>query len=132
MVMRFRVPLRIFSVLFALLAISDFLKPLQWSQEVGFVFLGKRLTGTANLVAGPAFGMYLALYASAIWRAKSYALPMGAAYAVYVVVNLILFPLRMAPAAQPNPVFTAVYAVIAIGVSAGAVLLLRADREHLT
>jgi len=130
--MRFRVPLRIFAVLFMLLAVSNFLKPLQWNQEVGFVLLGRRLSGTANLIAGPAFGLYLALYAAAIWRDKSYALRMGAAYAAYVPANLILFTLRMPSPAQPNALFTVAYAVIAIGVSAGAVVLLRADRAHLT
>lgn len=124
--------LKVFAVLFGLLAISNFLKPLQLTQEVGFVLFGQRLTGTANLFAGPVFGAYLAMYALAIWRFKSYALPMGTAYAAYVVANLLLFSLRMPPPAQPNPIFSAVYMIIAIGVSSGAVVLLRANRNDLT
>ncbi|MEO2137626.1 MAG: hypothetical protein ABGY28_09255, partial [bacterium] len=57
--------LRVFALLFGLLAISNFLKPLQLSPDVGFVLFGTRLEGSANAIAGPAFGLYLAAYALA-------------------------------------------------------------------
>src|SRR5438552_19210222 len=87
--------LTVFAVLFLVLAISNFLKPLQIGAQTGFVFLGRRLTGTANAVMGPLFGLYLLVYAIGIWRMRGYALTMGALYAAYVVVNLILFNFRM-------------------------------------
>lgn len=122
--------LRVFASLFALLAVSNLLKPLQWGEDIGFVLLGKRLSGTANLVAGPLFGIYLAVYARALWRLEPYALPMGAAYAAYVALNLVLFPLRMPAASQPSLAFSAVYAAVALGVSVGAVVLLARLRKR--
>ena len=45
--------LSIFTILFAVLAVSNLLKPLQpLGDETGFVLFGTRLTGTANLIAG--------------------------------------------------------------------------------
>ena len=75
----------LFIVLFGLLAVSNFLKPLRLgSDETGFVFLGDRLSGMANIVMGPLFGLFLALYAFAIWKRKRFAIPLGHAYATYV------------------------------------------------
>jgi hypothetical protein len=81
--MKFRL-LRIFAVLFALLAISDTLKPLELNREVGLIFLGRRLHGAANLLMGPLFGAYLATYAYGLWNARRFALPMGILYAGWV------------------------------------------------
>ena len=45
--------LSIFVILFAVLAVSNLLKPLQiLGDETGFVLFWTRLTGTANLIAG--------------------------------------------------------------------------------
>src|SRR5262245_3338455 len=120
----------LYAALFAVLAGSNFLKPLRLGGErTGFVLFGERLAGTANAIAGPLVGLYLLLYALAIWRRHPIALPMGVVYAVYVVANLVLYSVR-------NPrepgigylVFTVVYAAVAIGVSAGAVALLARER----
>ena len=51
--------LTIFALLFALLAISDFLKPFHLDPSAGFVFLGTKLTGSANAIMGPLFGIVL-------------------------------------------------------------------------
>src|SRR5262249_24725669 len=86
--------LRVFAVLFGVLAVSNLLKPFRLgADQTGFVFFGPRLAGTANAIAGPAFGIYLLVYAIGIWRDRPYALPMARAYALYVVVNLVLFQL---------------------------------------
>jgi hypothetical protein len=123
-------------VLFALLGVSDLLKPFQLvGDRTGFVLLGRRLAGTANAVWGPLFGVYLLLYAAAIWRMRRAALHMGRAYAAYVLVNLALFPFR-----TPSPpdagtgerVFGLVYAVFAIGVSAGTAVALGRRQADLT
>src|SRR5271167_1429800 len=62
--------LTIFALLFVLLAISDFLKPVLASPSVGFVFMGVRLTGTGNMIMGPLFGFLLLVYAYGIWRLR--------------------------------------------------------------
>ena len=117
-----------FAVLFGLLGLSNLLKPLHIGQDTGFVFFGHRLTGTPNAILGPLFGIYLFVYAAAIWQLRRRALPMGIAYACYVLVNLILFGIW-----GPKPpnggigyqIFGIVYFAIAVGVSWGAVYLLR-------
>jgi len=123
--------LRIFAVLFGLLAVSNFLKPLQLGADVGFVLLGQRLSGTANLIAGPLFGAYLLTYAIAIWRQKRYALPMGRAYAAYVLANLILWNFRRPEGADSSLAFALTYMAIALGVSWGAAFLLARNRAAL-
>jgi hypothetical protein len=120
------------AVLFGILAVSNLLKPLFADDRTGFVFLGQRLSGTANAVMGPLFGIFLALYAAGIWGMKRFALPMSYAYAAYVALNVLLFPFRTPPhpgAGVAETIFGVVYAVLAIGFSAGTarVLARRAD-----
>src|SRR5439155_16882390 len=90
--------LTVLALLFGLLAVSDLAKPLEATLggglRPGFVLFGHRLSGTANAVVGPLFGLYLIVYAAAIWRMRRWALPMGTAYAAYVILNLILFMVR--------------------------------------
>ena len=74
-----------------MLAVSNLLKPLELNPSHGFVFFGHRLQGTANVIAGPLFGLYLAAYAAGIWGLRRWALPMGVAYAGYVIANLLSF-----------------------------------------
>src|SRR5687767_5879738 len=116
----------VFAVLFALLAVSNLLKPFQiGGEETGFVLFGRRLSGTANTIAGPLFGLYLLIYAYGIWKKKRFAIPMSHAYALYVVLNLVLF---MANNTRPPGIgyvlFGVVYSAIALGVSVGAAYLL--------
>lgn len=123
-----------FAILFAILGVSNLLKPLHLGRDTGFVFLGQRLTGTPNAILGPLFGVFLLVYAAGIWRLRSFALPMAYAYTAYVVVNLVAFTVR---GPQPPPgigymVFGVVYAAVAIGVSGGAALLLGRRKAALT
>ena len=108
------VTLTIFAILFGLLAISNFMKPLEvlgHSGTPGFVFLGTRTSGIENAILGPTFGLILAAYAFGIWRMKSYALPLSYAYFVYVVLNLILFTIKNPEfrGNGGNPLFGLVY-----------------------
>jgi len=122
------------AVLFALLAISNLLKPVLADEQTGFVFLGERLTGVANAIAGPIFGVFLGAYAASIWGMRRFALPMGRLYAAYVVVNLALFPFRTPPppgAGVGWQIFGLVYAVIAIGISAGTYWTLARRQSEL-
>jgi hypothetical protein len=124
--------LTIFAILFAILAVSNLLKPLQIGEQTGFVFFGNRLSGTANAIAGPLFGIFLAVYAYGIWNMRRFALPMGHAYATYVILNLMLWSMRDPTERTAGyMVFGAVYAVIAIGVSLGAAILLTKRKAEL-
>ncbi len=125
--------LNTFAVLFALLGVSNLLKPLQLGgTETGFVLFGHRLDSTANLVAGPLFGVFLFACALAVWRRQWIALPLGVAYAGYVVLNLVLFSVfNERPPGASYLTFVVVYAAVAIGVSAGAVVLLVRERASL-
>src|SRR3989442_4123646 len=90
--------LTVLALLFGLLAVSDLAKPLEASLggglRPGFVLLGHRLSGTANAVVGPLFGLYLLIYAVGIWRMRRWGLPMGAGYAASLGANLTPFKLR--------------------------------------
>jgi hypothetical protein len=124
--------LTIFAVLFALLAVSNTLKPLGIGEQTGFVFFGQKLSGLPNLILGPLFGLYLAVYAYGIWNMKRFALPMGHAYATYVILNLILFSMRNpGPQSTGETVFIVVYAAIAIGVSVAAAVTLTRRKTEL-
>jgi hypothetical protein len=120
-----------FAVLFAILALSNFLKPFHLDPNAGFVFLGMKTHGIANAILGPAFGALLLAYAIGIWQMRRWVLPIAYAYAVYVILNLLLYTIRNGGSTrQGSPVFMIGYIAVAIGVSAGsAVLLHRRKRE---
>jgi hypothetical protein len=131
------IALTIFAILFALLAISNFMKPIEvlgHSGTPGFVFLGTRTSGIENDILGPTFGIILAVYAFGIWRLKSYALPLSYAYLAYVVLNLILFTIKNPEFRSHggNPFFGLFYATIAIGVPLASAILLNQRRAELT
>ena len=102
------------AIAMGLMAISNFSKPITQSMDpggnAGFVFFGTRLTGTANLLAGPLFGAILA---------------------AYVVVNLVLFMSNPPPGGDPGLVFGLVYAAVAIGISSGGAWYLMQHKEEL-
>ena len=122
------------AVLMALLAVSNFMKPLAQAFDpggsAGLVFFGTRLHGLANMVLAPLLGLFLAVYAWAVWNRRAIAVAIAIAYAVYVPLNLILFSRHPAPNSG-GPLFATVYAIVAIAVSAGGALYLRAHRDAL-
>jgi len=122
--------LTIFAVLFAILAVSNFSKPLGRG-GAGFVFLGTKTSGLANDILGPAFGLYLLIYVVVIWRQKRWAVPMAWAYAIWVPLNMALFTMKT-PQNWQSPAFGLIYLVIAIGVSWGSAILLTQRRAQLT
>ena len=125
--------LTVFAILFGILAISNLLKPLHLGgADTAFVFLGQRTSGLANTLLGPLFGIFLAVYAYGIWNMKRFALPMAHAYATYVILNLVLWSLRT-PSEQSLPVaFGIAYAVVAIGVSLTAAVMLTQRKAELS
>jgi hypothetical protein len=126
--------LTVFAICFALLALSNLLKPLQiGGAHTGFVFFGHRLSGLPNDILGPLFGIFLAVYAYGIWNMRRFAMAMGHAYATYVILNLIFFSFSdTTPATTSYQIFGVVYVAIAIGVSLGAAVLLTKRKAELT
>jgi hypothetical protein len=130
-----RIPMFIvFAVLFTLLAVSNLLKPFQiGGEQTGFVLFGQRLSGTANTIAGPLFGLYLLIYAYGIWKKKRFAIPMSHAYALYVVLNLLLFMGKnTSPPGVRYVIFGIVYSAVAVGVSVGAAYFLTSRKAELS
>jgi hypothetical protein len=127
--------LTVLAVLMALLAISNFTKPLSQAMapqsDAGFVFFGYRLHGLANAILGPLFGVVLASYAYGVWTMRRWVAPLAAAYAAYVIVNLISFVLHPPAGADTPALGLLAYALVAIGVSSGGAFHLYRRREAL-
>lgn len=122
--------LTVCAILFALLGVSNALKPLEASATQGFVLFGQRLSGTPNLIAGPLFALLLWSYAAGIWRMRRWALPLGCVYAAYVILNLVLY--SRASSEAPPAAFMLLYVLIAVGFSSGAAYALYRRRAELT
>jgi hypothetical protein len=123
------------AILMGLMAFSNFIKPLtqalQPESTAGFVFFGARLHGRANAIVGPLFGVLLAYYAYGAWTSQRWVVPIAVFYAGYVIVNLVLFTLRMPAADQPPWYGMLAYAAVAVGVSSGGAFYLLTRRERL-
>lgn len=116
--------LTILALLFVLLAISDFAKPLSHSANVGFVFLGHRLTGRANAVMGPLFGFLLVVYAYGIWTMRRWALPAAYIFTAWVIVNMVLFIMNNPNEPRPSAVSAIATLAVGIGVPLAAAIIL--------
>jgi hypothetical protein len=123
------------AVAMGLMALSNLSKPVAQSlspeSSSGFVFFGTRLHGAANAIVGPMFGVLLAAYSFGVWTLRRWVVPLAAAYAAYVIVNLILFTLQ-APGGETPPLFMLVYAAVAIGISSGGAWYLVRQRHRLS
>ena len=127
--------LTILAVLLALMALSNFGKTFTHHSGVGFVFFGMRLSGTANMIVAPIFGIIIAVYVYGILAMRKFALPLGIAYAAYVIVNMPLFVLRYHGTAvmqEHSWAYLVPYPFVAIGVSSGAAWMLYRRRDDLT
>jgi hypothetical protein len=121
-----------FAVLFTVLAISNLSKPFHLDPNAGFVFFGMKTHGLANAILGPAFGLILILYSVGIWRMRRWVMPIAVAYALYVIVNLLLFGVRNSGSSnRSSPGFMLIYIAIAVGVSSGSAILLYRRRSQL-
>jgi len=126
------VALTIFTLIFVLLAISDFAKPLSHSPGVGFVFMGHRLTGTGNAVMGPLFGVLLLIFAYGIWTMRRYALPVAYIFTGWVVVNMVLYSMNNSDTPQPSLIFKMITLAIGIGIPLAAAIVLSRRSAELT
>ena len=122
------------AILFAILAVSDILKPFHLEgPTTGLVFFGKRLSGTPDAILGPTLGIILLIYAAGIWRMSRYALYLGFAYAIYVTLNLAIFTAtNPPPPSQGELIFGIVYSVLALAFSWGTAILLSRRKADLT
>lgn len=123
--------LTVCAVLFALLALSNFLKPVLADAHTGFVFFGHRLSGVPNDVLGPVFGLLLVAYVIAIWQMRRFALPLAWAYAGYVVTNTVLFSIYTTDQ-RPSPAFLVGTLVLGLGIPIGSAIALTQKRAQLT
>ena len=122
------------AILFAILAITDILKPLHLEgPTTGLVFFGTRQSGIANAILGPLMGIILLAYAAGMWRMRRYAIIIGWLYAAYVILNLALY-LKLNPPAktQGEMIFGIVYMVLAIAMTVGTASVLTSRRERLS
>jgi hypothetical protein len=126
--------LTILALLLALMALSNFGKTFTHHSGVGFVFFGMRLSGTANMIVAPIFGIIIAVYVYGILAMRKFALPLGIAYAAYVIVNMPLFVLRYHGTAvmqEHSWAYLVPYPFVAIGVSSGAAWMLYRRKDDL-
>jgi hypothetical protein len=124
--------LTIFAILYVLLAISDFSKPLSHSPGIGFVFMGVRLQGTGNAIMGPLFGFLLLVYAYGIWTMRRYALPVAYIYTAWVIVNTVLFTLKHRSDPPPPLYFAILSTALGIGVPLATAIILSRRADDLT
>lgn len=122
--------LTICAICFALLAVSNVLKPWHlWGQS--FVFFGMPLEGMKNAIIGPLFGVFLAVYAYGVWTMRRFAMAMGHAYATYVIINMTLWRLGDPDTSPGHVMGGLVSAAIAIGVSLSAAVILTRRKAEL-
>ena len=74
--------------------------------------------------------MILTVYAIAIWQMRRFAMPLGLAYAAYVVANMILFSIRTTDK-PPGAAFLIATLVVGLGVPIGAAIVLTVKRASL-
>ena len=122
--------LTVFAICLGLMAVSNFLKPLKLGSRAGFVFFGIKLSGTANDIGGPIFGVILAVLAYGIFTMRRFALPLAWFYAGYVILNTLLFTLRYGIVNVPLALWI-LFLVVAIGVSSGTPILLTQHKAEL-
>jgi hypothetical protein len=123
------------TVLFLLLALSDFTKALQVIGNPavgGIVVFGHKFHGVAhNLILGPLFGIVFLIYAYGIWKLRAWVLPLAIVYAVYVPYNLVLFWYTQPPGPRPIGFIVGYLAIALIG-SIGTAIYLAYHRERLS
>lgn len=124
------------TVLFVLLAISDFAKPLQAGHSAaagGIVEFGHRFYGIVpNVILGTLFGILFLVYAYGIWNMRGWVLLIAIAYAFYVPYNVVLFNFFKEPGPRFSIVFTVAWLAVALTGSIGTAIYLAYNRKRLS
>lgn len=123
------------AVLFTLLAVSNATKALQYLRDphtLGIVIFGVRFESVvANAILGPAMAVLVGAYVYGLWTLRPWVVPLSAAYAFYVPVNLVLFWYRQTGPEVPPLGFMLGYLAIALGGSIGTALYLARHHQEL-
>jgi hypothetical protein len=122
------VTLTIFALLLAFVAITDFLKPFHLFPNDGFVFLGTKLTGTANAIMGPLFGIIIMVCAYGIWTMRKFALPIAYVFVLSVILNMVLYTMKN-HATRPLPILNV---VVGIGIPFALAIILHRRQADLS
>ncbi len=127
--------LTVMMVLFAILTLSDFTKPLQHLRapdHLGIVIMGVRFESFwSNLILGPLLGLVIGAYTYGLWKLKSWLVPLSIVYAFYVPLNLVLFWWRDLGPNIPSLGFMLFYLTFAFTGSIGTALYLAYHRDKL-
>ncbi len=127
--------LTLMTVLFGMLAVSNFTKALQHLQDpktLGIVIFGVRFENLpSNLVLGPLMGIVLGAYAYGLWKLKPWVAALSIAYAFYVPVNLVLFWYFQTGLEVPPLTFMLIYLAVSLPGSIGTALYLAYHRDKL-
>jgi hypothetical protein len=113
---------KLVAVLIALRALTNLGKP--FTPGSGFVILGRLQHGVASTVVAPVFGVAMLVYALGLWSARTWARPLGVAYALWATANVVLFPILEGVPVQFAPATYLLFAVPGIVVPWLAVWLL--------
>jgi len=128
--------LTVMAVLFALLAISDFTKPLAFIHPTptsGIVEFGHRFHNLPHTaILGVMFGVLFLFYAYGLWNLRGWVLPIAIGYAFYVPFNVTLFNSNPEAGSQYSLAFTLIWLAIALGGSIGTAIYLAYNRERLS
>ena len=117
----------VLAVFLVLRASTNFVKP--FSDSARFVVLGHLLGGAWSSVVAPSFGVAMVVYAVGLWQARSWALPVGVAYALWATVNVIAFPLVEGVPARFAPWMYVLFAIPGLAGPWLAVWALQRERQ---
>ena len=130
----------VFAILLVLLAIEDLIKPLLGTGAAvvagvrvqgSIVFFGMRLQGSWMFI-GWLVAAFLLTLAIGIWRRRRYASTLADCYAVYVLLNIVIYTaVHPLPQAQAEVMFALVYEIIAAVFALTLAILLRGERAQL-
>jgi hypothetical protein len=123
------------AVLFGVLSLSNFTKPLQHVRDpktLGIVVFGVRYESiAANVILGAVMGIVLGSYAYGVWNLRRWVAPLSVVYAFYVPVNLVLFWYFQTGPDIPPLGFMLVYLAFALTGSIGTAFYLAYHRDLL-
>jgi hypothetical protein len=89
------------------------------------------LSGAANAIVAPIFGLMLAILAYGIFTMRRFALPLACFYAGYVILNVLLFTLRTYGISSLPPLLWMLFIAVAVGVSSGTAIILNQRKAEL-
>ncbi len=118
--------LKVLGVLIAFRSLGNLFK--RFGTGSGLVVLGA-LWPPETLLA-PIVGALMMLYGYGLWTQAAWAVPLGAAYALFATANLVLFPFVTGLPPGIAPWMYAVYGIVGLGFTWGSVWLLVQARRH--